>query len=110
MGSGGDNDAATKAALRALALAYEGHSTINYPVRLLGAEAKLGCTCLSVGSEVASDLVAPNVASSVCRALDSVLRFFEFATCPPTTATELGEAYAAAEAKKKMVLKVACLV
>lgn len=101
--SGGDNDAATKAALRALALAYEGHNTINYPVRLIGAEAKLGCTCLSVGSEAASDLVAPNVASSVCRALDSVLRFFEFATCPPTTATELGEAFAAAEAKKNGV-------
>jgi len=43
--------------------------------------------------------MVPNVASSVGRALDSILRFFEFATCPPKTATELGEAFAAAEAK-----------
>jgi serum/glucocorticoid-regulated kinase 2 len=35
----------------------------------------------------------------VGRALDSVLRFFEFAARPPATATELGEAFAAAEAK-----------
>jgi len=97
--SGGDNDVATKAALRALALAYEGHNVIKYPIRLLGAEAKLGCACLSVGSEAGSELAAPNVASSVGRALDSILRFFEFATCPPKTATELGEAFAAAEAK-----------
>ena len=92
-------DAATKAALRALALAYEGHDSIDYPVRLLGTEAKLGCTCISVGSEVGADPSAPNVASSVGRALDSILRFFEFAARPPATATELGEAFAAAEAK-----------
>jgi hypothetical protein len=97
--SGGDNDVATKAALRALTLAYEGHNTINYPIRLLGAEKKLGCTCLSVGTEVGEDEAAPNVAISVGRALDSVLRFFDFASSPPATATELGEAFAAAEAK-----------
>jgi serum/glucocorticoid-regulated kinase 2 len=97
--SGGDNDAATKAALRALTLAFEGHDVVDYPIRLLGAEEKLGCTCISVGSEIGADPLAPNVASSVGRALDSVLRFFEFATRPPATATELGEAFAAAEVK-----------
>lgn len=85
--------------MRALALAYEGHDSVGYPVRLFGTEAKLGCTCISVGSEIGADPSAPNVASSVGRALDSVLRFFEFATRPPATATELGEAFAAAEAK-----------
>lgn len=70
-----------------------------YPVRLMGAEKKLGCTCVSVGSEVGADVRAPNVASSVGRALESVLRFFEFSTTPPPSATELGEAFVAAEAK-----------
>ena len=90
---------ATKAALRALTLAYEGHNTISYPIRLLGAEKKLGCTCLSVGTEAGEDQAAPNVAISVGRALGSVWRFFDFASSPPATATELGEAFAAAEAK-----------
>ena len=71
---------ATKAALRALTLAYEGHNTISYPIRLLGAEKKLGCTCLSVGTEAGEDQAAPNVAISVGRALGSVLRFFDFAS------------------------------
>mmetsp|Transcript_8627 Transcript_8627/g.29539 ORF Transcript_8627/g.29539 Transcript_8627/m.29539 type:complete len:308 (-) Transcript_8627:773-1696(-) len=97
--SGGDNDAATKAALRALTLAYEGHDSVPYPVRLMGAEEKLGCACLSVGSEIGADVLAPNVASSVGRSLDSVMRFFEFAASPPPAATELGEAFAATEAK-----------
>jgi len=82
-----------------LALAYEGHESVGYPVRLLGAEAKLGCACISVGSEVGANLIAPNVASSVGRALDSVWRFFDFATRPPAAATELGAAFAVAEAK-----------
>lgn len=68
-------------------------------MRLLGAENKLGCACVSVGSEVGANVRAPNVASSVGRALESVLRFFEFATNPPPLATELGEAFVAAEAK-----------
>ena len=92
-------DAATKAALRALTLAYEGHGSIGYPVRLLGAEAKLGCACISVGSEIAADLSAPNVASSVGRALNSIYRFFNFASRPPASATELGMAFAAIEAR-----------
>ena len=61
------------------------------------AEEKLGCPCLFVGSE--GQAITPNVASSVGRAFGSVMRFFRFATDPPPAAIELGESFAAVEAK-----------
>jgi len=54
---------------------------------------------MSVGSESCDDAMVPNVASSVGRALMSILRFFDFASNPPSAATELGAAFAALEAK-----------
>lgn len=70
-------------------------------MRLLETEEKLGCACVSVGSDQKSlEQAVPNVASSVDRAFEHVLRFFAFAESPPNTATELGEAFAHAEAKR----------
>ena len=91
-------DAATKAALRSLALAYE-VSQIPYPTRLKGAEEKLGCTCLSLGSQGTSDRFDVNTASSIGRAFESAMRFFEFSKNPPSSANELGEAFSVAEAE-----------
>mmetsp|Transcript_8694 Transcript_8694/g.35831 ORF Transcript_8694/g.35831 Transcript_8694/m.35831 type:complete len:497 (-) Transcript_8694:1070-2560(-) len=99
--SGGDNDAATKSALKALTLAFEGNNEHEYPFRLLGTEEKLGCPCVSVGIANDSSITQePNVAESVGLALESVLRFFEFAESPPAVTAELGAAFSAAEATR----------
>mmetsp|Transcript_5547 Transcript_5547/g.17493 ORF Transcript_5547/g.17493 Transcript_5547/m.17493 type:complete len:614 (-) Transcript_5547:923-2764(-) len=98
---GGDTDAATKAALKALALAYEGNVVHPYPKRLFTREEKLGCTCLSVGTAMSDTFQSDkNVAASVGLALESVMRFFVFSESPPEDATELGVAFAKAEAKR----------
>ena len=72
-----ENDAATKGALKAVTLAFEGNREFPYPVRLASAEEKLGVSCVSVGLDQNSD--EPNAAASIGLAMDHVLRFFHFA-------------------------------